>query len=600
MPNACTPILTRVPSLCCIYTDQSGAAEGDGGFAPTIAGALGNWREIRPGNPSYAQHAGCVDGDRICLHDNYGVPLEFGVHTGEHGSYLEGTFVATADGPLLVRMTANCEVTAITGLQDGCEYNEMGSGHVTGAVFTCGQGQGGEVLRHEQLFCTSRLRLTVTANAYTDEQSGATVAGSAQRTDTVTINRNQVEMRVAALHAAMSPTERLQHSLLTPPTLEEMMVAGTPAASLLARAFTVAQAPHVVFPTTFEAVGLDSGAPAPTPTNDGVRVPPPPPPPPPPAPPPPSQAGCVDDPNGWLAAAGASCQQLLPLGCATDLHDVDPANSPVGHFINSPDFCPASCGTCTTGDGGAASATCDDDPNGWLAAAGASCQQLMPLGCTTDLHDVDPAHNPVGHFINSPDFCPASCGTCPVAVTCDDDPDGWVAAAGASCQQLMPLGCTTDLHDIDPANNPVGHFINSPDFCPASCGTCTTQAGGGGGGGGGHRRTQREGDGSSLHVTIVTHAPTPGEAQEAIDRLVSNVGGTAGLPGVPAKGRRRRMRATPVHGATLTSQVGGCETQEALIKAQGELLAKQARQLDELAARLDAAVRELAGLRGDS
>jgi hypothetical protein len=58
------------------------------------------------------------------------------------------------------------------------------------------------------------------------------------------------------------------------------------------------------------------------------------------------------------------------------------------------------------------------------------------------------------------------------------------------------------------------------------------------------------------------------------------------------------MRATPVHGAT--SQVGGGEMQEALIKAQGELLAKQARQLDELAARLDAAVRELVGLCGDS
>ena len=112
----------------------------------------------------------------------------------------------------------------------------------------------------------------------------------------------------------------------------------------------------------------------------------------------------------------------------------------------------------------------------------------------------------------------------------EDDPNGWLAAAGASCQQLMPLGCSEDLHNVDPAHSPVGSFIGSADFCPASCGTC-------GAGSGGHRRAQRTDN--MLRIQVATRAPTPGQAREAIDELLSDFGGTpADVVSIPARGRR--------------------------------------------------------------
>jgi uncharacterized coiled-coil protein SlyX len=60
--------------------------------------------------------------------------------------------------------------------------------------------------------------------------------------------------------------------------------------------------------------------------------------------------------------------------------------------------------------------------------------------------------------------------------------------------------------------------------------------GAGGTGGGGHRRTQRTG-GSDLRVQILTRAPTPAEAQRAMDSIAVQ----SGAPAVagPGKGRRR-------------------------------------------------------------
>ena len=58
-------------------------------------------------------------------------------------------------------------------------------------------------------------------------------------------------------------------------------------------------------------------------------------------PPPPTPVpGCVDDPGGMLSTLGGSCGEAVPLGCATDLHSVNPA-APVGSVVSL--ICPLSC-----------------------------------------------------------------------------------------------------------------------------------------------------------------------------------------------------------------------------------------------------------------
>eukprot|EP01048_Picozoa_sp_COSAG05_P005345 COSAG05_NODE_314_length_11610_cov_17.223265_8_plen_222_part_00 len=58
---------------------------------------------------------------------------------------------------------------------------------------------------------------------------------------------------------------------------------------------------------------------------------------------------------------------------------------------------------------------------------------------------------------------------------CRDDPDGHLASGGASCTQILPVGCTTDLHTLD-SNIPEGSIVNL--FCPLSCKSCTPAPGG--------------------------------------------------------------------------------------------------------------------------
>jgi hypothetical protein len=48
-------------------------------------------------------------------------------------------------------------------------------------------------------------------------------------------------------------------------------------------------------------------------------------------------------------------------------------------------------------------------------------------------------------------------------------------------------------------------------------------------GGGGHRRTQRTGD--TVDVQIVAHAPTPAEAERAVDSVADGRGGTVQMAG---------------------------------------------------------------------
>jgi hypothetical protein len=67
------------------------------------------------------------------------------------------------------------------------------------------------------------------------------------------------------------------------------------------------------------------------------------------------------------------------------------------------------------------------------------------------------------------------------------------------------------------------------------------------GDGGGHRRMQRTGD--DLHVQIATHAPTPQEAQKAVDRIIAATGGVVVVGDGAGRGRRLLMPAAvvPIH-----------------------------------------------------
>ena len=58
---------------------------------------------------------------------------------------------------------------------------------------------------------------------------------------------------------------------------------------------------------------------------------------------------CADDAAGLLASAGATCAQVVPLGCQVDLNTLNPL-APVGTLVNL--VCPLSCNTCGGGGGG--------------------------------------------------------------------------------------------------------------------------------------------------------------------------------------------------------------------------------------------------------
>ena len=58
---------------------------------------------------------------------------------------------------------------------------------------------------------------------------------------------------------------------------------------------------------------------------------------------------CADDAAGLLASAGATCAQVVPLGCQVDLNTLNPL-APVGTLVSL--VCPLSCNTCGGGGGG--------------------------------------------------------------------------------------------------------------------------------------------------------------------------------------------------------------------------------------------------------
>lgn len=234
-----------------------GAAAGAAGFTPVVSGPLGRWAATPQGHKSYAEFYGCTDERPTCVYD-VGIPTSYGFHPGGvFSSYLQGTWVAPSSGPVLLRLTINCDVLFFDDVQaDGCYIHDDDT-------FGCQQSSVGLYNN----VCGTEVRLTVTADAYYDteghrrriQQSGDNlhhtedthplpIHGTAQRTDVIAISRVDIEHKAAEKWQATPTNDR---TLSAPPTLDQMLVTDTPANELLRSMYTAQQQPHVLYPVAF-------------------------------------------------------------------------------------------------------------------------------------------------------------------------------------------------------------------------------------------------------------------------------------------------------------------------------------------------------------
>lgn len=196
------------------------------------------------------------------------LPASFGVHPGgRFGSYLVGTWVAPAAGPILMRLNVNCDSVVYADVQaGGCTIGER---HNTGArTSSCGPASDGTYKNK----CFSELLLTATPGAYiaqpgpsdgrrrvqkggdhlhntVDTHAPSPILGIVQRTDIITVQRADIEAQVADRWQA-TPAD--QRTLPASPTIDQMLVSGTPANTMLQSLFTVEQQPHVIYPLVLD------------------------------------------------------------------------------------------------------------------------------------------------------------------------------------------------------------------------------------------------------------------------------------------------------------------------------------------------------------
>ena len=240
---------------------QPGAAGGAVGFEPALHGPLGSWSSTPRGHHSFFTSPVFVgiEGD---------IRSGFGIHPdGRFGSFLQGTFVSPASGPVLLRLELNCDVVFYSDVEaDGCAAEHL---HGNG-------GYGCDVTSDgiDNSRCAAELQLTVTPGAYYDEgghrrmqSSGDNLhntvdshapeplTGTAQRTDIIVVDRIDVEAQAAALWQA---TPVAQRTSTAPPVMDEMLVAGTGANNLLASMFMSEQQPTVVYPVVVGAEACNS------------------------------------------------------------------------------------------------------------------------------------------------------------------------------------------------------------------------------------------------------------------------------------------------------------------------------------------------------
>lgn len=186
---------------------------------------------------------------------------------GNFTRFLQGTWVAPTSGTWLVRLVINCDVPFYADVQaDGCFIDDDGT-------YGCQPTSDGM----HNARCASQLQLTVTPGAYfanQDSQAGhrrtqmggdhldhtidthpiAPTVGTFQRTDIIVIERSTLEAQAATVWQATSADQR---PTAAPPTLDEMLVSGTPANALLATMLTTEQQPHVAYPLSYVLDGSE-------------------------------------------------------------------------------------------------------------------------------------------------------------------------------------------------------------------------------------------------------------------------------------------------------------------------------------------------------
>lgn len=281
---------------------QAAAAAGAAGFEPVVSGAMGEWSATPAPSPcitgniynqdedqkcrsyaagmygyscadtfcadcgqrahhcdlacgfhcdhqSYAEQQGCSNEDRTCIGN---IRASFGIHPdgAMFPRFLKGTWVAPASGPVLLRLVCNCDVVFYADVQaEGCQVNLEGS-------YGCHSNSDGT----DNSACDSVLQLTVTQGAYFDQSTATAttqpVSGSVKRADTIVIGRAEAEAQAAMVWQA-TPLEH--RTLNAPPTLDDMLVAGTAANHILASLFTLEQQPHLVYPLSWQLASNRAG-----------------------------------------------------------------------------------------------------------------------------------------------------------------------------------------------------------------------------------------------------------------------------------------------------------------------------------------------------
>jgi hypothetical protein len=278
---------------------QVGAAAAAAGFPTVVDGPLGEWTAtpgdslctdngyddkfgdgqcddlISSGTVSCSADLCATCGDyanycdrsceNVCTHESYFdtdtlLPASFGVHPGgQFGSYLAGTWVAPASGPVMLRLALNCDVVFFADVEAaGCTMDNPATGE--GAM--CVPNDDGV----NNAVCTSELMLTVTPGAYYESDghrrvqsdgsdaelyAPSAVHGTATRIDTIELDRASVEAQAAAKWQSTPTDHRATNA---PPVLDEMLTGRTAANDLLTSLFNVHQQPLVVFPTIFDVV----------------------------------------------------------------------------------------------------------------------------------------------------------------------------------------------------------------------------------------------------------------------------------------------------------------------------------------------------------
>jgi hypothetical protein len=251
-------------------------------FAPALSGALGDWDETPTEHSSFPEHFGCSNADLPCWRKQIGAGSFHLYPGGSFPRHLSATWAAPAEGLVLLNVQMNCDVRFFADVDaEGCYIREDDYGCDSPST-------NGE--------CTAELSLSITTNAYFEQEGAAEAAemfgqpllsevtnintvtnqegaaeaaemfgqpvlGKASRVITIDVPSAEVE----ALAAEMFQTKwaaKIGHTLARPPTMTEMLVPGSEAEALMATLFTTQQQPHLTLPTAVMPVYVpDIGAP---------------------------------------------------------------------------------------------------------------------------------------------------------------------------------------------------------------------------------------------------------------------------------------------------------------------------------------------------